>query len=152
MTQHLFIFQPGLWVGEGKIQFSSSPEQIKFYTKWDIPSKQEEELLGTRKISCTQKVEMSGDTEQMTNRFTFAHVTPSGFTLKLENDLVGHVEGQGVIDGKTIAWEFRGHPNFEGFEVYELLDSGDYMLHAEYSSPDQFRTIIDGRIWKKVAT
>jgi hypothetical protein len=63
--------------------------------------------------------------------------------------MLGSVQGKGIIDAKTIAWEFRGHPDFEGFEVYELQENGDFMLHAEYSSLDQIRTIIDGRIWKK---
>jgi hypothetical protein len=38
---------------------------------------------------------------------------------------------------------------FEGFEVYEQQENGDYFLHAEYGSPDQFRTIIEGLIWRK---
>jgi hypothetical protein len=71
--------------------------------------------------------------------------------MELENELLGKVKGAGVIDEKTIAWEFHGTGGLEGFEVYELQDNGDYMMHAEYSSPDQFRTIIDGRIWKKNA-
>ena len=69
--------------------------------------------------------------------------------MELENELLGTVKGTGVIDENTIAWEFHGTGGLEGFEVYELQDNGDYMMHAEYSSPDQFRTIIDGRIWKK---
>ena len=36
MTQP-FLFEPGLWIGEGHVQFSSSPEQVKFYTRWKIP-------------------------------------------------------------------------------------------------------------------
>jgi hypothetical protein len=54
-----------------------------------------------------------------------------------------------VIDAKTIAWEFRNNEEFQGFEVYELQENGDYMLHAEYSTSEDFRTIIDGRVWQK---
>lgn len=145
--QHPFIFEAGKWIGEGKVKFSSSPEQMKFYTKWNIPKSSEES--GSKMVICSQQVEMQGNNEQVINRFYFHSFTPTSFKIELENELVGKVEGKGVIDEKTLAWEFRGHPNFEGFEVYELLDNGDYTLHAEYASPDQFRTIIDGRIWKK---
>lgn len=152
MTKHAFIFEPGQWIGEGRVRFSSSPDEIKFYTKWNIPDVKTGGTSTDRQtIYCFQQVEMRGTNEQVLNQFCFSEITPLGFLIELENELVGKVRGKGVIEPKTIAWEFRGHSNFEGFEVYELLENGDYMLHAEYSSLDQFRTIIDGRIWKKVS-
>lgn len=143
-TDHSFIFSPGVWIGEGKITFSTSPETIHFYTKWIVEKFDEE-----RGHICEQRVEMQGIDDTVFNSLTFSDVTPTSFTIALENDLVGKVIGKGVIDPKTIAWEYRTGTDFEGFEVYELQDNGDYMLHAEYSSPDQYRTIVDGRIWKK---
>jgi hypothetical protein len=141
--QHEFIFQPGQWVGEGRISFSSSPEHLHFYTKWSVLP------LAGKEISCEQRVETQGSDNLVLNDFRIFDATPSAFLIELKNEHVGQVVGQGVIDAKTIAWEFRGNHLIEGFEVYELQDNGDYMVHAEYSSTDQFRTIIDGRIWKK---
>jgi hypothetical protein len=92
---------------------------------------------------------MQGGEDQIKNRFIFSNVHLNSFDVQLENELVGIIHGKGIIDSKKIAWEFRGYPTFEGFEVYELQDNGDYMFHAEYVSPDQFRSTIDGRIWKK---
>lgn len=140
---HEFIFQPGLWIGEGKISFSSSPDHLHFYTKWMIAS----ETDGF--IHCQQKVETRGVDDLVVNSFKLGKLTPSSFNIELKNELVGKVTGQGIIDSKTIAWEFRGNHQVEGFEVYEIQDNSDYTVHAEYSSTDQFRTIIDGRIWKK---
>lgn len=140
---HVFILQPGIWVGEGKITFSASPEHVRFYTKWIIQDTQNEQ------ISCKQTVEMQGGMDPVYNEFTFSNMKSDAFTIELQNDLFGNLKGTGILETKTIAWEFRGHSQFEGFEVYELQDNGDYMLHAEYASPDLFRTIIDGRIWKK---
>jgi hypothetical protein len=144
-TTHNFIFSPGIWIGEGKIALSTSPEIIHFYTKWivDKPKKKEH--------SCQQQVEMQGVDESVFNNLTFSDITAESFTVILENEMIGKVKGKGIIDDKTIAWEYRSG-DFEGFEVYELQDNGDYMLHAEYSSPDQYRTIIDGRIWKKISS
>ncbi len=93
---------------------------------------------------------MVGGDDQMKNTLTFTNITDTAFDIQLENELVGIVKGKGIIDPKKVAWEFRGYPNFEGFEVYELQENGDYLFHAEYVSPDQFRSIIDGRIWEKV--
>lgn len=143
MSNHDFLFKPGLWVGEGKVTFSVSPERLRFYTKWTISNGENGLML------CHQQVEMEGGESNVYNNFTISNVQSASFSIELSNDLLGIVHGKGVIDAKTIAWEFRGHPEFEGFEVYELLDNGDYSLHAEYSSVDQFRTVIDGRIWKK---
>ena len=145
---HQFIFSPGRWVGEGKISFSASPDILKFYTRWEIsPAVPEGEL---HEIVCIQTVEMQGAAnEHIKNRFTVSQVNTSSFVLELENDLIGVVQGKGIMDEKKIAWEFRGNPTFEGFEVYELQENGDYLFHAEYVSPDQFRSMIDGRVWKK---
>lgn len=139
---HEFIFLPGNWIGEGKITFSASPERLRFYTKWFVEEKE------SGQISCQQHVEMEGRDANVINRFTFSSILPESFSIELSSDLMGTLNGKGLIDSKTIAWEFRS-PDFEGFEVYELQDNGDYMLHAEYISTEQFRTIIDGRIWPK---
>lgn len=141
--KHGFIFTPGIWIGEGKISFSTSPENIHFYTKWT------NEYDENKGYICEQQVELQGIDDSVFNRLVFSDLTPESFVVTLENDLVGKVTGKGVIDLRTIAWEYRLGPDFEGFEVYELQDNGDYMLHAEYSSPDQYRTIINGRVWKK---
>ncbi len=146
MIQHQFIFHPGRWIGEGRITFTASPEFLRFYTRWNI---NDATPLG---IACTQEVEMIGVSHNMHNRFMFSHITPASFEIELENELLGTVIGKGLIEPKTIAWEFHGRNGLEGFEVYELQDNGDYMMHAEYASADQFRTIIDGLIWMKVST
>jgi hypothetical protein len=143
MIQHEFIFHPGNWVGEGKVAFSSTPEILHFYTKWLI------EKADSFGIRSTQIVEIQGSEPSMNNQFVFSEVTPAKFVINLENDVLGEVKGAGVIDSKTIAWEFHSQGSLEGFEVYELQENGDYLLHAEYTSQDQFRTVIDGRIWKK---
>jgi hypothetical protein len=138
-----FIFTPGLWLGEGKISFTISPEFIKFYTKWEIV----EDISGI--TTATQIVEMQEMEERVINHFTFKDIQPTSFTVILENELVGSVTGKGIRDERTIAWEFRNQPNFEGFEVYEQQENGDYFLHAEYGSPDHFRTIVEGLVWRK---
>jgi hypothetical protein len=140
---HAFILQPGLWIGEGKITFSSSPEFIKFYTRWQITQETPQEL------KAIQTVEMLGVSEHVVNHFNFQNFTFNRFSVYLENELIGKAVGTGLIEPKTIGWEFRGQLAFEGFEVYELQDNGDYFFHAEYASPEQFRTIIEGLIWKK---
>lgn len=144
MGSHEFLFNPGIWVGEGKITLNTSPEHLRFYTKWNIEKPDKKQ-----KILCSQEVEMQGSEESVVNQLTVFDVTPTKFEIILENTLIGQIFGKGIVDLKTIAWEFRGDTELEGFEVYELQDNGDYMLHAEYASPDSYRTTIDGRIWKK---
>lgn len=145
MGPHQFIFEPGEWIGEGRIAFSASSETIRFFTKWVINNAEPSGIV------CTQEVEMQGNEPNAKSTFRFSQVKPTQFSVELESEILGKVKGTGIIDPKTIAWEFHsvGDNGLEGFEVYELQDNGDYMLHAEYASPDQFRTLIDGRIWKK---
>lgn len=138
-----FIFNDGIWIGEGKITFNTSPEFIKFYTKWQISP------IENGIIKAIQIVEMQGIEEHVVNHFTFKDITPTNFSLSLESESMGKVFGTGVINPTVLAWELRENYPLDGFEVYELQENGDYALHAEYSSPDRFRTIIDGLVWKK---
>lgn len=147
MNPHKFLFTPGRWLGGGKITFSSSNELIRFYTSWAIEEEAES------KIFCRQRVEMQQVNETVNNSFLIYDITQNAFKVDLENELFGSVSGAGIFDAETIAWEFHGTTTqdnlFEGFEVYNLQEDGDYMVHAEYSSAELFRTIIDARIWMK---
>lgn len=141
---HLFLLSPGIWNGQGKVTFNSSPDIIPFYTQWEVFPTQ------NNIIEATQKVEMEGTKETLLNHYRLHSLSPDAFLLELTNELLGKVEGRGLIKDKQIGWEFRGQATFEGFEAYCLDDQGDYALHAEYASPDQYRTIINGRLWQRV--
>ena len=143
MNTHSFLFTPGIWLGEGSVSFSVSPDQVRFYTKWII-NPVEEQL-----ISCEQTVEMAGIEEKVVNYYTLSDMNSTSFAITLENDMLEEVLGTGVVDEKKVAWEFRQHDHFEGFEIFAHHANGEYSVHAEFASPDQFRTIIDGRIWQQ---
>lgn len=140
---------PGEWIGQGRITFSHSSGLVRFYTKWIIQPMKEEA------VHAEQQIEQEGEPELLYNAYVFSLITDTSFNVALDNDLTGLVAGHGIIDDKKIAWEFhmpaesQQAEQLEGFEVYELQENGDYMLHAEYCSTVQYRTIIDGRIWKK---
>lgn len=118
---------------------------IRFYTRWTVESRNKATIIAR------QLVEIQGAEESILNSFTLSTVTDEKFNIQLENDLVGKIKGTGLYDTQSIAWEFRGNPSFEGFEVCRLEDNGDYSVHAEYASIDAHRTTIDGRIWLKEA-
>jgi len=96
-----------------------------------------------------QLVEMQDLHEHLVNTFTFFDIQESTYSVCLENENVGKIYGKGLRDEKIIAWEFRGQIAFEGFETYEKQENGDYFIHAEYGSPSEFRTIIEGLVWRK---
>jgi hypothetical protein len=142
-----FIFTPGLWLGEGKISFASSPDFLKFYTKWEIEQGGEKPAT----LKATQFVEIQGVEELVINNFIFSSILPTSFEVYLSNNLMGNISGRGLRDEKTVAWEFSKQLSCEGFEVYEKQENGDYFFHAEYGSPSQFRTTIEGLIWPKIS-
>ncbi|OJU82018.1 MAG: hypothetical protein BGO10_03995 [Chlamydia sp. 32-24] len=142
MTAHHFIIQPGIWIGQGSIRFLDSDEIIRFYTKWNI----EKENDG---LKCVQQVELDGVEEHVINKMFVNTIEGDNFAIVLDNAMLGKISGKGVINTKTIAWEFRGHAELEGFEIYEIQENGDYLFHAEYLTGTSHRTIVDGRIWKK---
>lgn len=121
-------------------------EKFPFYTRWKIPSADEEGA-----ISCVQEIEIGGLSDTMLNQFFFYDLSESHFCAELNNQSIGKVIGKGFVSAKLIGWEFRlGHLGFEGFEFYEMTGEIDaYLVHAEYCASDDFRTIIHGKLWKK---
>ena len=140
---HEFIFQPGEWLGKGTVSFSTSSEQMQFYTAWKIKKNEDS------KIECTQIVEMQGLDEHIVNTLIIFDISASSFKVDLKNEMLKSVQGKGIINLKKIAWEFCDKGIFEGFEIYELTENGEYIFHAEYASTEQFKTIINGKIWRK---
>jgi hypothetical protein len=139
-----FLFEPGTWLGEGKISFSITTEELRFFTRWTVSETEEE---GT--YLWTQRVEMAQDGEKIENHFAFTPLKEGIFSVKLENEFIGKAIGKGVFDENKVAWEVTSPESFQGFESYIKKEAGRFAFHAEYIAPDNFRTIINGEIWKK---
>jgi hypothetical protein len=116
---------------------------MPFKTSWQIDKKDDET------IECEQKVDMEGVEEQVQNRYVFNKTGADSFQLELESEALGKVQGKCIVDENSISWEILGDIGSQGFETYRLQDNGEYTFHAEYASPDQFRTIIDGTLKKE---
>jgi hypothetical protein len=139
MTNHGFILSPGTWSGEGKILLNMIEEELMFNTSWTV---QQKDFSG--KVQCIQEIQIQGLSENMRNELTFYDFQSKNFTVDMENQNIGRIEGSGVLDEKMIAWEFRNsETNFEGYETYVLQDDGSYLMKGEYVTADQFRTQIE---------
>ncbi len=146
MSHHHFLLSPGCWLGQGNIQLSLVAEELSFATLWNIGSPDSE-----GRIECTQEIQIKGLSDVMRNQFNIFDMNCGEFQIQLENDALGRVTGKGVINDKIIAWEFRVEEiGFEGFELYEKEDEENYLMRAEYATEDQFRTLIRGKVWKKM--
>jgi hypothetical protein len=143
--KHPFILKPGNWLGEGKITLSMVEEELPFYTRWNVPPSDK------GRIASKQEIQISTLSDMMQNQFVFYDITAKSFAIELENQSLGKVIGKGMINDCLIGWEFRlDHLGFEGFEFYEKSDLPDtYLMHAEYATNDDFRTVIHGKIWLK---
>ncbi len=120
-------------------------EVLDFYTRWKVPEADEKGY-----VDSLQEIQISGLSDVMQNQFTFYDITRRGFHIELENQSLGKVVGKGMINDHRIGWEFRlDHLGFEGFEFYEKGDTSEaYLMHAEYATNDDFRTVIHGKIWR----
>ena len=145
MNNHIFLLSPTSWIGEGKIQLNMFHEELNFITRWDATNKDPQ-----GQIECVQVIQIKGLSDIMNNQFSIFNLTPNGFEIELENMALGKIAGKGIITNKLIAWEFRvPHLGFEGFEFYEKQKDESYLMRAEYSTTDQYRTLITGKIWQK---
>jgi len=142
MFNHLFVFSPGTWSGEGKILLNMVEEELVFSTTWAVQNK---DFAG--KVACSQEILIQGLSENMRNDLTFYDFQGKTFAVDMENQNIGRIVGTGVYDEKTIAWEFRNNDmNFEGYETYSLQEDGSYLMKGEYVTSDQFRTHIEAQI------
>jgi len=138
------MFLPGKWFGEGKICLNMLNEELSFFTRWTVG--QEEQGY----IESTQEIQVKGLSDVMVNYFNISDRHPASFSIFMENHAVGNVQGTGIIDKTLIGWEFRAQEQgFEGFEYYEKQLDGSYLVRGEFSTVDQLRTTIQGRIWKE---
>lgn len=145
MFDHSFIFSPGVWCGEGKILLNMVEEELIFNTNWTV---QDKDFAG--KVTCTQEIQIQGLSENMRNELSFYNFQDKTFSVDMENQNVGRILGTGVSDESMIAWEFRNNDmNFEGYETYQLQSDGSYQMKGEYITNDQFRTLIEARIFPK---
>jgi hypothetical protein len=145
MTHH-FIFEADEWLGEGVIKLSMSDEPLYFLTRWKRQNDQEDGFF-----EVIQEVQIKGINEVMVNQFTFTRQGHKNLDVILENNTVGKVIGHGVVNETTIGWEFNcPNVHFQGFEFYEKQNQDQYLMRGEYSSDDEYRTFITGKIWKKI--
>jgi hypothetical protein len=147
MTQHQFLLSPSSWLGQGKIQLNMVSEELAFFTRWDVSN-----VDGDGRIECNQEIQVKGLSDIMSNEFLIYNLTGGEFSIELENQALGKITGKGLVNDKVIAWEFRVEEiGFEGFELYEKQDEKNYLMRAEYATSDQFRTLIQGRVWQQTA-
>ena len=141
-----FILTPGNWLGDGKITLSMMEKDLSFYMRWVVSPIDEK-----GHIKALQEIQISGFPDLMRNQFDFYNITKDSFSIDLESETLGKVVGVGLITTALIGWEFRmSHIGFEGFEFYEATeDQNTYLLHAEYASNDDLRTIIHGKVWQQ---
>jgi len=146
MFNHPFLLTPSSWLGQGRIQLNMVDEELSFVTKWNVGNCDSE-----GRIECIQEIQIKGLSDVMHNQFNIFDVNCGEFQIQLENDALGKVSGKGLINEKIIAWEFRVEDmGFEGFELYEKQNEQNYLMRAEYATADQFRTLIQGNVWRQM--
>ncbi len=141
------MFLPGKWVGEGMIRLNMVEEELIFFTRWNIG------VEDSGCIECKQEIEVKGLSDVMVNHFHITNIEPASFSLCMENHAIGKVGGIGVVSESRLGWEFRVKDlGFEGFESYEKQPDDSYIMQGEFSTVDQLRTSIQGKIWKPITS
>lgn len=140
-----FLATPGKWTGEGTITLTLlDNETFSYTTKWNVGTTTKKGVL-----RAVQEIQIKGMSDIMHNEFIITDMKDKGFNIELTNQAIGKVIGAGLVSPERLAWEFRlSSLGFEGFESYEEGKKGEYNVHAEYATVDDFRTIIHGKMWK----
>lgn len=130
MHSHLFLFQPGMWEGQGIIQVTGVSDALKFYTWWTI----DVEADG-QSICATQKVEIKASNHMLTNFFKVSLISANAFKMLLHNAYLQESEGIGHVDASAVMWKFdRPEQQIQGFEICHLQPDGSYQCQAEFTT------------------
>ncbi|NGX31415.1 MAG: hypothetical protein K940chlam8_00783 [Chlamydiae bacterium] len=141
---HQFLFEEGVWLGEGTVQLNLVKESLKFYSRWLIHK------IGDQKIKCTQEIEVAGLQDHMHNVFYIDILKGDKLKVELENHSVGRLSAKGIFDQNLIAWEYDKNLDvaFEGYELFEKKENNQYQFKAEFMAEDQLRSKLEGKLWK----
>lgn len=143
---HRFIFEKGIWLGEGVISINVTSEQVKYFTRWEFSAEE------NGVIEVIHQVEMQGVAEPTINRYKIEKEEKGKFLIEGENQNFGVAKGKGVFNEEHIAWEFVGNNlPFEGLEIFFKENEENYKTRAEFFTKDNLRTIIAGRVWRSVS-
>ena len=127
------------------MELTNVAEKIPFIVKWMVPSFKPEDPY----LELIQQIQIKGHSEVMTNNFTFKDFEKHRFSIILESDNIGQVMGPGHIKSDWIGWEFKENLiGFDGYEYYQHQGDGHYIMEAEYSTSDDLRTVMRGKLWK----
>lgn len=141
---HLFIFTPGCWEGEGKIEVPGAENLLSFKSRWIILPKEGGE------IHFLQEISLEGVAEKRRNRFSLEHVSKLRFNIVLESSLVGVASGRGKLTSKAIEWTIKSEEaNFEGREIYTCQPDGSYKMKGTFSSGNGLESHISATLWEK---
>lgn len=150
---HSFIFEPGIWLGQGKVRIQQSSDFVNVYMKWDFSPADEK-----GGIACKQYVEREGVKDILCNALYFLPMTPVIFSVELTQDGAEKSSGFGFINAERIAWEYLKKAEetkeietfLEGHESYILQQNGEYLCQAEFSSGKEYTTHLEGVLWKRM--
>ncbi len=143
---HHFIFSPGVWLGEGTVLLNLAKEELKYVTKFTVRKEKDSQ------IEVVQEIQIAGLSDLIKNQFYFYNIKPDRFKIRLESQNLGQLDGEGILKKSLLAWEFRiPEVGFEGFEVYNLSEDDVYLMNAEYTTNQDYRSKVRGKIWKKVS-
>jgi len=87
MSDHIFLLEPKLWLGEGVIQLNMVEEELGFVTRWNVSNPGPE-----GEIESFQEIQIKGINDIMNNRFLITGLGNGKFSMSLENDAIGKVQ------------------------------------------------------------
>jgi hypothetical protein len=139
--EHSFIFTPGNWNGKGTITFSMAEDELAFQMHWKVKPMEND------RIQFTQLIQVEGFPDSMLNTFCIFELKSDSFVIELENQIIGIVRGTGLRNDQHLAWEFKNRKQaFEGYEIYEIQENGDYRMCAEFTAGTGLYTHVKGVI------
>ena len=69
MSDHTFILTPSQWLGEGKIILNMVQEELSFFTRWNVATKD-----STGLIECVQEIQVKGRTSRQGQKGTYSMI------------------------------------------------------------------------------
>jgi hypothetical protein len=140
-TDNIVFFDGKAWKGEGTIIILQTGAALHF----DIIKTLSEERDGV--INMTQQVSLKEINERWCTEFTFHRFEHEQFEVKLHNDSVGHLQGDGYYNDSDISWKIYDENNrIIGKNQFMHIQHDTYLINSTYQFPGTTQISISGFI------
>ncbi len=144
MRTHPF-YANDLLVGPGYLLLEPEKEKIAFTLKWSLI----EESIKAEELEFIEEILCAGHSLPLINHYYFKRLNQRDFSLTMENDEIGRVEGKGFFDKEFVGFEITDRElRLHATQYYHYMGDGQWTMQSKLTINDEDISSLQARLDK----